>query len=38
VTEKPLILLANDDGVHSRGLRALAEVLVVAPERQRSAA
>src|SRR5438046_4008644 len=41
---KPLILLANDDGVHARGLRALAErladlgdVIVVAPDRERSA-
>ena len=41
---KPLILLANDDGVHARGLHALAErmadlgeVLVVAPDRERSA-
>ena len=41
---KPLILLANDDGVQARGLHALAEamadlgeVLVVAPNRERSA-
>jgi len=40
----PLILLCNDDGVHARGLAALAErmadlgeVLVVAPDRERSA-
>jgi 5'-nucleotidase len=42
---KPLILLSNDDGVQARGLAALAErmadlgdVLVVAPDRERSAA
>jgi 5'-nucleotidase len=42
--ERPLILLANDDGIQSRGLRALAErlgdlgdLLVVAPDRERSA-
>lgn len=41
---RPLILLANDDGVHARGLAALAErlgelgdLLVVAPDRERSA-
>jgi len=41
---KPLILLSNDDGVDAPGLEALAdamaelgEVLVVAPERERSA-
>ena len=41
---KPLILLANDDGIHARGLAALAErladlgdVMVVAPDRERSA-
>ncbi len=41
---KPLILLANDDGIHARGLHALAErmadlgdVMVVAPDRERSA-
>jgi 5'-nucleotidase len=40
----PLILVSNDDGVHSEGLRALAEalrdvgeVVVVAPDRERSA-
>lgn len=43
-SERPLILLANDDGIHARGLRALAErlsdlgeLLVVAPDRERSA-
>jgi 5'-nucleotidase len=42
--ERPLILLANDDGVHARGLHALAErlgdlgdLVVVAPDRERSA-
>jgi 5'-nucleotidase len=42
---RPLILCSNDDGIHSslldqlvRALEPLAEVLVVAPERQRSAA
>jgi 5'-nucleotidase len=41
---KPLILLSNDDGVHAAGLHALAErmadlgeILVVAPDRERSA-
>jgi 5'-nucleotidase len=41
---RPLFLLANDDGVHAPGLGALAEalaktadLLVVAPERERSA-
>ena len=41
---RPLILLANDDGVQARGLHALAEALgdlgdlvVVAPDRERSA-
>ena len=41
---RPLILLANDDGVNARGLAALAErlsdlgeVMVVAPDRERSA-
>jgi 5'-nucleotidase len=41
---RPLILLANDDGVGARGLQALAErlsdlgeLLVVAPDRERSA-
>jgi 5'-nucleotidase len=40
----PLILLTNDDGIHAEGLRALekyvaglAEILVVAPDRERSA-
>jgi 5'-nucleotidase len=46
--EKPLILISNDDGIDSPNLHALvdgieaselsAEVLVIAPERQRSAA
>ena len=42
---RPLVLCSNDDGVHAPGLAALADqleafadVLVVAPERQRSAA
>jgi 5'-nucleotidase len=42
---RPLVLCSNDDGIHSPHLEALAsrleafaEVLVVAPERQRSAA
>lgn len=41
---KPLILLTNDDGIHAPGLRLLAEaleplgeVIVYAPDRQRSA-
>ena len=41
---RPLILISNDDGIHAAGLIALAEavgdigdVLVVAPERERSA-
>jgi len=41
----PAILVTNDDGIHSEGLRALAEALahvgevtVVAPDRERSAA
>jgi 5'-nucleotidase len=41
----PTILVTNDDGIHSEGLRALAEALapvgevtVVAPDRERSAA
>src|SRR6185436_13699585 len=40
-----MILVSNDDGIHSEGLRALSdamgsldEVLVVAPDRERSAA
>ena len=40
----PLILVSNDDGVHSAGIAALAEalgdlgqVVVVAPDRERSA-
>ncbi len=42
---KPLILISNDDGVDAPGLRALAdavrelgEIMVVAPDRERSAA
>jgi 5'-nucleotidase len=42
--ERPLILISNDDGIRSAGLRALAEslasvgeVVVVAPDRERSA-
>ncbi len=42
---RPLILLSNDDGIHAQGIRMLgaalaerADVLVVAPERERSAA
>ena len=41
---KPLILVSNDDGIHSEGIVALAdavrplgEVVVVAPDRERSA-
>jgi len=44
VSERPLLLLSNDDGVHAEGLGALAaalrrlgEVYVVAPEREQSA-
>ena len=40
----PLILISNDDGIHSDGLRALADavaahgrVVVVAPDREQSA-
>jgi len=43
-SERPLIILSNDDGINSRGLAALAErlgdlgeLLVVAPDRERSA-
>ena len=43
--ERPLILVSNDDGIGSMGLRTLAEslrelgeVMVVAPDRERSAA
>lgn len=42
--QRPLVLLSNDDGVHSRALRALAEavktwadVITVAPETEQSA-
>ena len=41
---KPLILVSNDDGIHSEGIvalaeavRSLGEVVVVAPDRERSA-
>ncbi|MDB4989383.1 MAG: 5-nucleotidase SurE [Myxococcaceae bacterium] len=44
VSERPLILLSNDDGVHAKGLLELAsalaclgDVFVVAPEREQSA-
>lgn len=44
MTTRPLLLLCNDDGVHAAGLaalaaalRAVAEVFVVAPEREQSA-
>lgn len=44
MSERPLLLLSNDDGVHAEGLSALAaslrrlgEVYVVAPEREQSA-
>jgi 5'-nucleotidase len=44
VSERPTILLSNDDGVQAAGLRALAErlgdlgdVIVVSPDRERSA-
>ena len=43
--ERPLILVANDDGIHSEGLTAMAdalaplgEVVVAAPDREQSAA
>jgi len=43
--ERPTILVTNDDGIHSPGLKALAdglkevgEVYVIAPDRERSAA
>ncbi len=43
--QRPLILVSNDDGIHSEGLTALAaaleplgEVVVVAPDREQSAA
>jgi 5'-nucleotidase len=42
--DRPLILLSNDDGIHAAGIRSLAEaladlgdVIVVAPDRERSA-
>jgi 5'-nucleotidase len=45
VDQPPLILVSNDDGIHSEGLTALAaaleplgEVVVVAPDREQSAA
>jgi 5'-nucleotidase len=45
MSQRPLVLISNDDGILSpyldplaRGLGDVAEVLVVAPERQRSAA
>ena len=44
MASEPLILVSNDDGIHSEGitaladaLRPLAEVVVVAPDRERSA-
>lgn len=44
MTERPLILVSNDDGVHAEGLAALrrallrlGDVFVVAPEREQSA-
>lgn len=43
--KKPIILISNDDGVYSKGLRALAKrlkklgrVIIVAPDQERSAA
>ena len=43
MSERPLILVTNDDGINSRGIQALAEalldvgeVVVVAPDRNRS--
>lgn len=43
-TKKPLILVSNDDGIYSKGIKALAEVAsefgdvhIVAPDRQQSA-
>jgi 5'-nucleotidase len=45
MTPKPLILITNDDGIHSPGLRAaaqavadLGELLIVAPSRQQTGA
>jgi 5'-nucleotidase len=45
VRKKPLILLSNDDGVHSKGIRTLAKklkhvgrIVIVAPDQERSAA
>lgn len=45
MTSRPKILVTNDDGVHAEGLHALAEalrplgeVVVIAPDRERSAA
>lgn len=45
MTERPLILITNDDGIHSPGLHAsaeacleLGEVLIVAPHKQQSGA
>ena len=42
--KKPLILVSNDDGIYSKGIKALAEVasefgevIIVAPDRQQSA-
>src|SRR5262245_27062133 len=44
MSQRPLILLSNDDGVHAEGIRALrtalaplADVVVVAPEHEQSA-
>src|SRR5262245_31361523 len=44
MTSTPLILVSNDDGIHSEGIAALADVLrtlgevvIVAPDRERSA-
>ena len=43
MAEKPFVLVSNDDGADAEGIRALAEalrafadVLVVAPDRERS--
>jgi 5'-nucleotidase len=45
MAKRPTILVTNDDGIHSPGLKALAEALkdsgevyVIAPDRERSAA
>ena len=44
MSEKPFILISNDDGIYSDGIKALAQVgaefgdvIVIAPDRQQSA-